>query len=124
MHYFTDKHGHDTETERAALLAQAQRRMAVMYELKNRCFPIIDRLKWFHPTLEEHITKEPHLYQQQAWLETYELMIRHRIHDRDRVTQQRALPTSRGTPKPTTRPGNFLLYFISLGFSTDLQVRT
>jgi hypothetical protein len=83
-----DKHGHDTETARAALLAQVQRRMAVMYELKNRCFPS-DRLKWFHPTLEEHITKEPHLYQQQAWLETYEPMIRRRIHDRDKVTQQR-----------------------------------
>jgi hypothetical protein len=83
-----DKHGHDTEQQRVALLAQVQRRMAVMYELKNRCFPS-DRLKWFHPTLDEHITKEPHLYQQQAWLETYEPMIRRRIHDRDRVTQQR-----------------------------------
>jgi hypothetical protein len=84
-----DKHGHDTETEteRATLLAQVQRQMAVMYELKNRCFPI-DRLKWFHSMLEEHITKEPHLYQQQAWLETYEPMIRRTIHDRDRVTQQ------------------------------------
>jgi hypothetical protein len=30
---------------------------AVMYELKNRCFPS-DRLKWFHSTLEEHITKK------------------------------------------------------------------
>jgi hypothetical protein len=77
--------------------------MAVMYELKNRCFPS-DRVKWFHPTLEEHITKEPHLYQQQAWLEMYEPMIQRRIHDRDRVTQQRlhifhlfqlALPTGR-----------------------------
>jgi hypothetical protein len=48
-----------------------------------------DRLKWFHPMLEEHITKELHLYQQQAWLETYESIIRRRIHDRDRVTQQR-----------------------------------
>jgi hypothetical protein len=56
--------------------------MAVMYELKNRCFPS-DRMKWFHPSLEEHITKEPHLYQQQAWLETYEPMIRRRIHNRD-----------------------------------------
>jgi hypothetical protein len=83
-----DKHGHDTETERAALLAQVQRRMAVMYELKYRGFPI-DRLKWFHTTLEEHITKDPHLYQQQAWLETYEPMIRRRIHDKNRVTQQR-----------------------------------
>jgi hypothetical protein len=36
-----------------------------------------------------HITKEPHLYQQQAWLETYEPMIRRRIHIRDRVTQHR-----------------------------------
>jgi hypothetical protein len=27
--------------------------------------------------------------QQQAWLETYEPMIQRRIHDRDRVTQQR-----------------------------------
>jgi hypothetical protein len=50
-----DKHGHDAETERAALLAQLKRPMAVMYELKNRCFPN-DRVKWFHPTLEEHIT--------------------------------------------------------------------
>jgi hypothetical protein len=82
------KHGHDTETERAALLAQVQQRMAVMYELKNRCFPS-DRLKWFHSSLEEHITKEPHLYQQQAWLETYEPMIRRTIHERDRVIQQR-----------------------------------
>jgi hypothetical protein len=62
--------------------------MAVVYELKNRCFPS-DRVKWFHPMPEVHITKEPHLYQQQAWLETYEPMIRCRIHDRDRVTQQR-----------------------------------
>jgi hypothetical protein len=55
-----DKRGHDTETERAALLAPVKRPMTVMmYKLKNRCFPI-DRLKWFHPTLEEHITKEPH----------------------------------------------------------------
>jgi hypothetical protein len=38
--------------------------------------------------LEEHITKEPHLYQQQALLETFEPMIRQRIHDRDRGTQQ------------------------------------
>jgi hypothetical protein len=83
-----DKHGHDTKTERAALLAQVQRRMAVMYELKNRCFPS-DRLKWFHSMLDEHITKEPHLYQQQAWLETYKPMIQRRIHDRDRVIQQR-----------------------------------
>jgi hypothetical protein len=82
-----DKHGHDFESERAALLAQVKRQMAVMYKLKNRCFPS-NRMKWFHPTLEEHITKEPHLYQQQAWLETYEPMIRRRIHDRDRVTQQ------------------------------------
>jgi hypothetical protein len=60
-----------------------------MYKLKNRCFPS-DRVKWFHPTLEVHITnKEPHLHQQQAWLETYEPMIQRRIHDRDRVTQQR-----------------------------------
>jgi hypothetical protein len=44
-------------------------------------------LKWFHPTIEEHITKEP-LYQQQAWLETYETMIQCRIHDRDKDTQQ------------------------------------
>jgi hypothetical protein len=66
-----DKHGHDTETKRAVLLAQVQRRMAVMYELKNRCFPS-DRLKWFHSMLDDHIIKEPHLYQQQAWLETYE----------------------------------------------------
>jgi hypothetical protein len=35
------------------------------------------------------ISKEPHLYQQQAWLETYEPMIRRTIHDRDRVIQQR-----------------------------------
>jgi hypothetical protein len=83
-----DKHGHDTETERAVLLAQVQRRMAVMYELQNRCFPS-DRLKWFHSTLEEHITKEPHLYQQQAWLETYEPMIRWTIHDSEWVIQQR-----------------------------------
>jgi hypothetical protein len=76
-----DKHGH-------ALLEQVQQRMAVLYELKNRCFPS-DRSKWFHPALAEHITKEPHLYQQQAWLETYEPMIRCRIHDRDSVTQQR-----------------------------------
>jgi hypothetical protein len=46
-----DKHGHDVETERAALLAQVKGQM-----VKNRCFPI-DRLKWFHPMLEEHITK-------------------------------------------------------------------
>jgi hypothetical protein len=39
--------------------------------------------------LEEHITKEPHLYQQQAWLVTYEPMIHRRIHDRDSVTRQR-----------------------------------
>ena len=83
-----DKHGHDTETKRAVLLAQVQRRMAVMYELKHRCFPS-DRLKWFHSTLDAHTTKEPHLYQQQAWLETYEPMIRRTIHDRDRVIQQR-----------------------------------
>jgi hypothetical protein len=38
--------------------------------------------------LEQHITKEPHLYQQQAWLETYKPMIRWTIHDRDRVIQQ------------------------------------
>jgi hypothetical protein len=82
-----DKHGHDTETASAVLLAQVQRRMAVMYELKNRCFPS-DRSKWFHSTLDEHTTKEPHLYQQQAWLETYEPMIRRTIHDRDRVIQQ------------------------------------
>jgi hypothetical protein len=69
-----DKHGHDAKTEQAAGLAQVKRRMAVMYELKNRCFPL-DRSKWFHSTLEEHITKESHLYQQQAWLETYEPMI-------------------------------------------------
>jgi hypothetical protein len=48
--------------------------MAVMYELKSRFFPS-ERLKWFHPKLEENITKEPNLYQQQAWLETYEPMI-------------------------------------------------
>jgi hypothetical protein len=97
--------------------------MAVMYELKNWCFPS-DRLKWFHPTLEEHITKEPHLYQQQAWLETYEPMIRRRIHDRDNVMLPNsdftpsmnifhpfhlALLTGRGIPKLTMRPGNFLL---------------
>jgi hypothetical protein len=82
-----DKHGHDTESERAALLAQVKRRMAVVYKLKNRCFPS-DRVKWFHPTLEEHITKELHLYQQQAWLEMYEPMIRRRVRNRDRVTQQ------------------------------------
>jgi hypothetical protein len=29
------------------------------------------------------------LYQQQAWLETYEPMIRRRIHDRDSMIQQR-----------------------------------
>jgi hypothetical protein len=39
--------------------------------------------------LEDHITKEPHLYQQQVWLEMYEPMIRRTIHDRDRVIQQR-----------------------------------
>jgi hypothetical protein len=83
-----DKHGHDTETKRAVLLAQVQRRMVVMYELKHRCFPS-DRLKWFHSTLDEHTTKEPHLYQQQAWLETNEPMISRTIHDRDRVIQQR-----------------------------------
>jgi hypothetical protein len=81
-----DNHGHDAETERAALLAQVKRRMAVMYQLKHRCFPS-DRVKWFHTMLEEHITKEPHLYQQPARLD--EPMIRSRIHDRDRVTQQR-----------------------------------
>jgi hypothetical protein len=42
-------------------------------------------LKWFHSTLEEHITKEPHLYQQQAWLETYEPMIQWTIHNRGKV---------------------------------------
>jgi hypothetical protein len=52
-----DKHGHDAETEQAALPAQVKRQMAVMYKLKNRCFPI-DRLKWLHSMLEEHITKE------------------------------------------------------------------
>jgi hypothetical protein len=83
-----DKHGNDTETKRAVLLAQVQWQMAVMYELKHRCFPS-DRLKWFHSTLDEHTTKKPHLYQQQAWLETYEPMIRRTIHDRDRVIQQR-----------------------------------
>jgi hypothetical protein len=31
--------------------------------------------EWQSCTLEVHITKEPHLYQQQAWLETYEPMI-------------------------------------------------
>jgi hypothetical protein len=36
-----------------------------------------------------HFAKEPHLYQQQAWLETYEPMIRRRIHTRGRVTQPR-----------------------------------
>jgi hypothetical protein len=36
-----------------------------------------------------HFAKEPHLFQQQAWLETYEPIIRHRPHARDRVTQQR-----------------------------------
>jgi hypothetical protein len=55
----------------------------------NETYDHLDQLKWFHSTLEEHITKEPHLYQQQAWLETYEPMIPRRIHDRDRVTQQR-----------------------------------
>jgi hypothetical protein len=38
--------------------------------------------------LEEHITKEPHLYQQQAWFEMYKPMIQWWIHDRDKVTQQ------------------------------------
>jgi hypothetical protein len=50
------KHGHDFESERAALLTQVKQQMVVKYELKNRCFPS-DRMKWFHPTLEEHITK-------------------------------------------------------------------
>jgi hypothetical protein len=59
-----------------------------MYQLKSRCFPS-DREKWFHSTLAEHIEREPKLRQQQAWLETYEPMIRRRVHDRDRVTQQR-----------------------------------
>jgi hypothetical protein len=35
-----------------------------------------------------HFAKEPHLYQQQTWLEMYEPMIRRRIHARDRVTME------------------------------------
>jgi hypothetical protein len=71
----TDKHGHDSTTQRKILLEQVQRRMAVMYQLISRCYPA-DQTKWFfYPTLEEHIAKEPSLQQQQGWVTTYEPMI-------------------------------------------------
>jgi hypothetical protein len=44
--------------------------------------------KWFYPTVEDHIAKEPSLQQQQGWLTMYEPMIRRSIHDRDRMTNQ------------------------------------
>jgi ribonuclease HI len=64
-------------------------------------------------------------------------MLRHRIHNRNRVTQQQLhtideyFPTllagtanRLGPQKLMTRPGNFLLSLLFLGFSTDCQVRT
>jgi hypothetical protein len=82
-----DKHGHDFETQKKILLGQVQRLMAVMYQLRPRCYPW-DQTKWFYPTLEAHIAKEPSLQQQQCWLTVYKPMIRRSIHDRDRVTNQ------------------------------------
>jgi hypothetical protein len=88
-----DKHGDDSETQKKILLEQVQQQMAVMYQLKSRCHSS-DRTKWFYPTLEDHIIKEPSLQQKQSWLlRTYEPMIRRGIHDRDRVTNQMGLHT-------------------------------
>jgi hypothetical protein len=87
-----DKHGHESETQKKILLEQVQRPMAVMYQLRPRCYPL-DQTKWFYPTLEDRIDKKPSLQQQQGWLTSYEPMIRGSIHDRDRVIIQMRIHT-------------------------------
>jgi hypothetical protein len=45
--------------QKKILLEQVQQRMAVMYyQLKPRCYPS-DQTKWFYPTLEDLIAKNP-----------------------------------------------------------------
>jgi hypothetical protein len=88
-----NKDKHNSEMQEKILLEQVRQWIAVMYQLKSRCYPA-DQTKWFYPTLEDHIAKEPSLQQQQGWLTTYEPMIRRSIHDRDRAINQMRIHTS------------------------------
>jgi hypothetical protein len=66
-----------------------------LYALKPYCYPI-GQHRWFHPSLQAHLTKEPSLKQQKAWLETYGPKIRKSARDRRRRNDARRL--SRGLP--------------------------
>jgi hypothetical protein len=48
--------------QKKILLEQVQQWMTVMYQLKPRCYPS-NQTKWFYPTLEDHLAKEPSLQQ-------------------------------------------------------------
>jgi hypothetical protein len=77
-------HGIDAETRLAARLVVCKRRLVSMYELKDKCFPN-EQIGWFHSTADEHVQKEPRLYQQECWLSTFTPMILRRsreFHDR------------------------------------------
>jgi hypothetical protein len=69
------------------MLAAISSLRAEIAELRNLHLPISTPSS---TRKKVHFAKEPHLlYRQQAWLKTYEPMIRRRTHARDRVTQQR-----------------------------------
>jgi hypothetical protein len=82
-----DKHGRDSDTKKKDSFRAGTEMDGSAVPIKPRCYPS-GQTKWFYPTLEDHIAKEPSLQQQQGWLATYDPMIRRSIHDRDRVTNQ------------------------------------
>ena len=75
-----DRHGRDEATRQIARLAATRRRLEYLYNLRDRCFPQ-EQHRWFHPSLEAHIIREPSAKEQEDWIATHEPMIVRRVKD-------------------------------------------
>ena len=82
-----DRHGADAHQQEQLKIQQAQNKIRVLYRLRPRC-RLANHREWFHATPEEHFEREPLLHQLEAWLTTFEPMIRTRAQQHHHLTQQ------------------------------------
>jgi hypothetical protein len=60
----------EEEAKQAIRIAQAQKQIRVIYELRDLC-RLTSHRGWFYSSPEEHFTKEPNIRQLENWLATY-----------------------------------------------------
>ena len=80
-------HGHDASSRAAARTQKAKRKIENLYTLRMSCL-LSDREHFFYDSAETHFTTNPNVHQLEAWITTYEPLIRNSMLQQQKAARQ------------------------------------